>query len=667
MAELIKIVADAFKKAGLTINKAKSEFCQRRIKYLGFIISEKGWEIDPEKIDAILNYARPRTVRDARRFLGMLNFFRRFIPNLSELTAAISALTAEPKKNKVKKRFVWTDEADIAFNKIKTILTSPPILAFPDFSQPFNLHIDASNTAVSGILTQGEEESENVISYFSKKLNSQQARYSAVERELLGLLLSVEKFKGYIEGTKFNVITDCAAITYLKTMKTDGNNRIARWIMNLQNYDMEFHHKKGTLNVLPDALSRAVETLVTTGDNGGDPEYLSLLNEILNCPDDFNNFKICNGKIYKLVLPRETCLADKSRFWKEYLPKSEIPRILLENHDDFGHQGIFKTYQRIKQKFYFPKMYDIVKNYVKSCDICRMSKSDNFRNQPPMGAPKEASYPFEMICVDFLGPFPRSKDGKTSCLVIVDWFSKFSVIHTMPSQDGYKMCKFLEWYFSIFGYSRKIVNDNGPQFTSKNFQRLIEKYEMESLPNAFYHPSNNPAERVNRVIGDTLRAYVGEDHRTWDQYVNLIQSAINSSVHESTGFTPHFVVFGREMSANLQDFQQRSVNDQLNQDFILPEVDVEKVFQRVKENMDKAYERYSHHYNLRSRRQDYNVGDWVFMKTHPKSSKSNHFSKKLHHKKVKVQISGMAGSNVYHVQDIDGKYLGRYSGKDLYK
>jgi hypothetical protein len=196
MIELLEILANCLNNAGLTINKDKSIFCVKKLKFLGFIISEKGWEVDEERIKAIVNYPEPKTIKETRRFVGMLGFFRGFIKNMSELTAPITDLTKKPKGNPVKcPKFKFTPEASEAFRKIKEILVKKPILMFPDFTFPFTIHIDASNVAASGILTQVQNGEERVIYYFSKKFSKQEKKYSSVERELLSLLWSVDRFK----------------------------------------------------------------------------------------------------------------------------------------------------------------------------------------------------------------------------------------------------------------------------------------------------------------------------------------------------------------------------------------------------------------------------------------------------------------------------------------
>lgn len=668
MLELLEIVARALAKAKLTINGEKSELCKSELKYLGYIINQEGWSADPTKVESILNYAAPKSIKDIRRFMGMINFFRTFIPNLSEIAAPITELT-KGVRGKIRK-INWTVEAEAAFKLIKSLLISAPILAFPDFNLPFTIHVDASNFAAGAILTQVQESKERVICYFSKKFNTQQKRYSAVEREMLALFMAAEKFKGYIGGVKFNVITDCNAVTYLRSIKVDGNNRLSRWVMDLQKYDIEFQYRKGAMNVVPDALSRSIEELISTNDAILDPDYLDLFNRVISEPLKFSDYKIFDGKLFKYCPSKDPSTTDSRTHWKEVIPFYDITEVLYNNHDEMSHQGITKTLARIRQKYFFYKMYPIVRDYINNCESCKMAKAANYLNKPPMGAPKKANRPWEVLSFDFLGPFPRSYKGNTSALVVVCCFSKFVFIHPMPSQKSDKMIEFLDnQIFNTFGSCKQIICDNGKQMKSKVFMELIEKRGIELLSNAYYHSQTNPTERVNRVIGDSLRACLTGDQRVWDEYTGIIQAAINSSIHEATGKTPYFIVFGKEMIVTGKDYEHRAANEILNQTEGITETEVnhEILYNLVKNNIDKAFTNSKHRYNLRTRKPNWKIGDIAYKTNYILSNKGNYFSAKLAPKKVKARIVEITGSNTYRLEDMKGKNLGVYSAKDLFK
>ena len=210
---LIRIVAERLTQAGLTINLAKSKFCQTKIKYLGYVLSEQGLSMDASKIQPILDYPTPKCVKDIRRLLGLGGFYQKFIAKYSEIVTPISNLL-----KKDRRKFSWTEEANIALEKLKSALVSGPVLANPDFSLPFVIETDSSDLAIGAVLVQMHGGVRKTIAYFSKKLSSTQRRYSATERECLAVLLSIEHFKHFVEGTPFIVQTDAMSLTFLQSM-----------------------------------------------------------------------------------------------------------------------------------------------------------------------------------------------------------------------------------------------------------------------------------------------------------------------------------------------------------------------------------------------------------------------------------------------------------------
>ena len=183
-------------------------FCQRKIKYLGYIITEDGLSIDPEKIKAVLDYPIPKSVKDIRRLLGIAGFYQKFINQYSDITAPISDLLKKGKK------VLWTEDANCAFLKLKSALVTAPILANPDFEMPFIIETDSSDQAIGAVLTQIQKGERKCLAYYSKKLSSTQRRYSATERECLAVLLSIENFRHFVEGTRFVVQTDAMSFLH---------------------------------------------------------------------------------------------------------------------------------------------------------------------------------------------------------------------------------------------------------------------------------------------------------------------------------------------------------------------------------------------------------------------------------------------------------------------
>jgi RNase H-like domain found in reverse transcriptase/Integrase zinc binding domain/Reverse transcriptase (RNA-dependent DNA polymerase)/Integrase core domain len=656
--EKLSEVANKLKGANLSINLEKSHFCRSELTYVGYTLDEHGLKPNSDKVSAILNLPIPKNLKETRGVIGMAGWYRRFIPNHATLMAPITDLTkGSPKK------FNWTNEANDAFTKLKTILTAEPILTMPNYGKPFVLFSDASDIGVGAMLAQGEGTNQKAVAYFSQKLTPCQRRYSVTERECLAVLLAVEKFRHYLLGSHFTVITDHSALQWLLALKTPVSNRLCRWIMTLQQYDFSVKHRKGSEMAMADGLSRAIETIRL---EPVDDWYRDLSNRIQEDPEKYPDFRLQGTRILKFC-KKESEVPDTDFVWKAVTPKSQIDGVLRDNHDECGHHGVQKTFDRIRQRYYWAKMYQHIKNYVGACETCKKSKISRKVNAEPMGKPREASDPFQIMSIDFIGPLTRSKRGNTSIFVVLDWFSKFVWCLPMRRQCGRKAVEFLEnEVFIKFSAPQEIICDNGPQFKGKLFKDLLSKYSVNPLFSANYHAQNNPVERVNAVIEDSIRVYLGEDQREWDEHLPKIICAINTAVHSVTKFTPHFLVFGREIKTNGTDYCTTAPPDLSN--FVTERLkDMTKVKDIVINNMSKAHTKSAARYNLRKRIKNYQVGDIVYRKNFRLSDASKQYSAKLGDRHIKCVITKKVGSNTYRLANFETKKdVGTFSSKDFF-
>lgn len=239
--ELLNIVAERLRNAKIGISPTKCKFVMKRVKYLGMIIDENGISINNEKISPILDFPAPKSQKQVRRLMGMIGWLRRFIQDFAETTAPITELS----KLQYKEKFVWTTEANEAFEKMKILLTSAPVLATADYSQPFTIHCDCSNVAAGGVLTQIDSNGiERVIAYMSQKLTSAQQKYHTTEKEMLAVLISIEKFRPWIDSCMdVTIVTDHASLVWLQNFK-NPRDRLARWALMLQNIPYKIIHRK---------------------------------------------------------------------------------------------------------------------------------------------------------------------------------------------------------------------------------------------------------------------------------------------------------------------------------------------------------------------------------------------------------------------------------------
>lgn len=682
----LNYVRERLADAGFRISLDKCQFCRPFLSYLGYIVDQQGLRTDPSKITAILDFKSPSTSTEIKRLLGMFSYYRRFIPNFSTVASPITSLLHGTKKGQP---IVWTSQAEESFNKLKTLITSAPVLASPDFNQPFFVQTDASNFGLGAVLFQKLDNQEHPIAFASKTLSVAERKYSATEKELLAVIFGIEHFRGYIEGTKFTVITDCSSLTWLHNLR-EPTGRLSRWCLRLSQFTFEVQHRPGTKNVVPDALSRhfdsnrepnsviAVDTdppdLCTIDIEHWKPDdwYLGMIKKVSENPVDYPDFKVENNRLFKhlpSLLPISTNIPD----WKLVVPTDNRADILFRMHDlpTSGHLGIYKTLARISDFYYWPKLRQSVRKYVANCKICAAHKSVNQSRPGLMGAEKDISYPFQAVSMDLVGPLPKSKSGHQHILVVTDYFTKFVMVHPLRKATTKPIIKYLKDHvFYVFGVPEIVICDNGVQFRSKEFTAFMDSLKINKVwYNCKYHPQANPTERVNRVLITALSSFITDNHRTWDEHLSEVSQALRLATHEVTQIPPSFLVFGRHVPVT-GDFYRTDVDENMfsvkeNSCWSQELSNLPQIFVDVKKRLHQAYEVNSKHYNLRKRSVTHCVGDIVWKKNQFLSDAGNYFSKKLAPKFSACKVIKVISPLVYELSDLDGNPLGRWHVKDL--
>lgn len=669
--EVLGEILHRLRSANLTLNKEKCHLCRSELCYLGYIVDHRGLRVDPQKVEAILKIPVPTNQKTVRQFCGTASWYRRFIPDFSSKMYPLTSLL------KKKQKFVWTDEAQRAFEDIRSALVRAPILACPDFGKPFTISCDASGVGLGAVLSQTGESGENAIAYASRTLTKTEQKYSATERECLAVIWAVEKFRPYVEGTHFTVVTDHYSLIWLHNLK-DPNGRLARWVLRLQPYSFTLVHRKGKEHVVPDLLSRSTledkhGRVSALEKSEGDKWYSKMMGEVQVNGSRYPNWRVKEGILWKRI-PNRCHLEDEDLEWKQVVPKQSRSEILFRCHDaaTAGHLGSQKTYFRVQMKYYWPKLRQDVAKYVSRCRVCQQMKFDQQRPSGLMGAYRGVCKPWVMISADLLGPFPRSSAGYKYLLVVLDTFTKFPLLFPLREATAAAVAKRLEEdVFLMFGIPSYIICDNGSEFIGKKITQLAEEYKVKLLYNAKRHAQANPTERYNKTLGPMLRAYVGDNHRHWDREIHKLGFALRTAKHESTGYSPAFLNFGRELSA---------VNDNAdidNSSGQVPEVetasshgkkleDLRKLYNTVDKKLRESHAKNAARYNLRRRPLQFEEGSQVWKRNFPQSDAPNYFSAKLAPRYTgPFTIMKKISPVIYQLADEEGKSIGRWHVSDL--
>lgn len=666
--------------AGFQLNTDKCKFCRTELEYLGHTVNETGIHTSKRKVAAITEYPAPKTIKQLRRFLGMTSWYRKFIPQFSK--------TAAPLNNLLKKdtRWTWKEPQQTAFNELKQTLTAAPILQHPDFEKPFYLQTDASNYGIGACLFQKDGDKERVVEYASRTLSDVEKRYSVSEKECLAIVDNIERFRHYLEGYHFFVITDHQSLKWFNALK-NPNGRLSRWAMKLQQYDFEISYRRGTLNTVADALSRqpvedapeATAQITPLTEETKCKWYLNKKTAVLTKPDSVPDFCIKNQKLYRHVWNLDDFQDDGEMDpWKLCIPTETRSALIKENHDEAtaGHLGIAKTIYRMALKYYWPGMFRNINAYVKACTSCQKYKASQ-QKTPGQMHPTKSHGPWHSVATDLIGPLPRSKKGNVYLAVFQDKFTKWVEIQPLKKATAQTVCDALtEKVFLKFGCPTSITADNGPQFDSKKFRSLLQEFGVRKIEIAPYTPQANFVERANRTVKTTIAQFCENDQTQWDTHLPELTFAINTAKHESTKFTPAFLNFGRELSIPskvLSSNADSETEDDQIEETTLQDHDarlsrLRDTFKLVRLNLHEASSRQTHYYNLRRRHWQPKIGERVMRKLHLLSNASQQFNAKLAPKfDGPHTIQRIISPVIFILKTTDGKLSKQIHIKDLKK
>lgn len=623
-------VFERLRKAKLTINPEKVKFGVSEISFLGHIISSQGVRVDPDRTASIRSFPAPKDAKGIARFIGMVNFFNKFIPEFSALAAPLNALRKKGCK------FAWGESQQRAFEALKEAIISPPTLRIPDFEKEFVLQTDASSCALAAVLLQDVDGTRQPIAYASRTLSAAEKKASsAYELECLAVLFGVEKFRQYLEHREFLLETDNQALSWLLAHPRQLG-KIGRWIAKITSFKFRVQHIRGTQNVIADTLSRMYEA------NDEDAKDVGCTNLLLDFPLSFGNLSEYQRKdesVNKIIEELESgqsipnvCIKNKVLYQADragnplriILPHSLIDMVFKYFHDCpvGGHLGFWKTYNKILQYFHWRGMYTDIKHRIRSCDTCAVSKPAQ-NTRIGLLASNTPTRPLEKMYLDYVGQLTRTKKGNLFVLVLVDAFSRYTWLSAVRATNTSITISELTRIFQSFGFPKCLITDNASYFVSKTFRNFCFSNGVDHYTLSPYHPQPSYAERFNRNLKACLIAYHANAQNTWDDSLPWLQLAFNSSIHEATDHTPFEVIFKYQPCSPL------ALKWRLDE--LLPGncADTLKVWKDVRDNLKKAHEKVRKTYNTGRYPHTFEVGHLVWCKNHPQSSAVKKLSAKM--------------------------------------
>ncbi|EIE79421.1 hypothetical protein RO3G_04126 [Rhizopus delemar RA 99-880] len=511
-------------KVNLILNPDKCHFAQSTVYLLGFCVDAKGSRLDPRKVTNALTWPRPSSGKEIQRFLGLVNYFRKYLPNISEVTAPLDKLRFEGKLDKL-----WTSEQESAFEKIKALLSSAPLLHHPDLEQPFYVATDASNYSIGAVLYQVVKNETRYIGFMARSLSTSEKNYSTTKRELLAVIFALKKFHPFLWGNPFTLYTDHKALTYLHTQPV-ANAMMINWLDTILDYNFKIIHRPGIQNILPDALSRLFEPEKTLeGDNKTIKTIVT--SQIINS----------NGSILtsRTMMPADLMTP---------VPEDR-QKLLMDTHLE-GHRGAQAIVTALHSDgIHWTKLKEDALEIIRSCPDCQKFNIAKHGYNPLTSIYADA--PWDHICIDTAGPFPTSVQGNQYILLVVDVFTRYCVLKALPDKSSLTIALALRSILSLFGRPKIIQSDNGTEYVNEIVRLYVESSGIDHRLISAYHPRANGI--VERWVGKAKNIlYKRLQGRTedWDLYVDSTQEALNNTHTALHGTRPFSLMFARRPNEN---------------------------------------------------------------------------------------------------------------------
>jgi transposase InsO family protein len=580
----LQVVFKRLENANFRANLHKCFFAQEELEYLGYWLTRRGLQPQPKKVEAILRLTPPKTKRQLRHFLGMVNFYRDMWRMRSHFLAPLSALVSP------KVKFEWRKEHQEAFDKIKTLISKETLLTFPNFNEPFHIYTDASKYQLGAVIMQNEKP----IAFYSRKLNTAQKRYTTGEQELLSIVETLKEFRNILLGQQIIIHTDHRNILYKKL----SSDRIIRWRLLLEEYGPEYVHVSGKDNVVADALSRMeadfsdeiVETNACAqlcafvmsqltrdesyeAPNPGEPEEMAST-FLLESEVEEEKFPMSPSLVQKEQAKDKELQKDISRNPDKYrkrklegaevitrhklivIPKSLQKRIVAWYHHYLAHPGMTRLEATLRETMTWANMRKDIESHVRTCPQCQKYKKVRSKYGKLPAKHAEAAVPWKRVDLDMIGPYEvKAVNGTFTlrALTMIDPATGWFEVKDVPDYTASStQSAFDDVWLSRYPRPEIIGFDGGSEF-KQVFDEMRRNYGIKKKVTTAYNPqANGIIERVHLVLADALRTYELQEreldpHDPWSSLLASASFAIRSTYHTTLRATPAQLVFGRDM------------------------------------------------------------------------------------------------------------------------
>jgi transposase InsO family protein len=674
--QVVREVLRRLREYKLFLKPEKCDFERPQVEYLGLIVGQGHAEMDPVKVAGVKEWPKPTCKREVQAFLGFVNFYRRFIKDFSHHARPLFDLTKKGEE------WSWKTAQQDAFEKLKALITSAPVLDFPDEEKPFRLEADSSDFATGAVLSQlAADQKWHPIGFYSKSLSAVERNYEVHDKEMLAIMRALGEWRHLLEGArhKVEIWTDHKNLEYFRSAKK-LNRRQARWSLFLSRFEYELHHRPGRTMGKADALSRRADH----GDGSADNEEIVLLNPelfairaletvewtgeekaIMEAVREGNRKGLQEEAVATIAreLKKTKGTTPHAAEWrleqgvllfrgKVYVPNdTDLRRRIVAQHHDTkvaGHPGRWKTLELVSRNYWWPRMSHYIGNYTKTCDLCLRTKTIH---QPPLGQLHPLEIPqgrWEQISVDFIVELPDAH-GFDAVMNVVDTLSKrahFIPTHTTVTAEGAARL-FLHHVWKLHGLPLRVVSDRGTQFVANFTKELYRLLGIKLASSTAYHPqTDGQTERVNQELEQYLRLFTNERQSDWDDLLPLAEFQYNNRVHASTQSTPFALDTGRHPRMGFEPRTGPSKVESANEF----QDRMKSALEEARSALTKAQEEMRTYYDRKRRpTPQYKPGERVYLDAD--DIRTTRPSSKLAHKRLgPFEILKAIGSHAYRLK-----------------
>ena len=562
-----RTILEDVKRAKFTLNALKCSFFQTEIKYLGHVISADSIALDPTRISAIVSLQPPNNVKALRSFIGMVQFCSRFMCNLNVILAPLYELLRDDQP------LHWSSQCQSAFDEVKSIFSSPPILYTPSKDEQFILETDASDIGIGGCLKVKKGHDEYIVGFCSKKFTESELKWNIVEKEAFAVVYNVRHFEHFLVGCRFIVRCDNRVVTNLQNKQHPCNKKLLHWTLELSEYDYTVTHIPSKNNSISDCLSRvsSISPVYHLDNHVSHVDFIAEQQNDVECAAAFQYIEQ-ERRGYDVTLlgalkyfRKHLKVVNGILVWKDkvVVPTKLRSGVLKLCHDHpcSGHFATRRTLEKFQEKYFWPNAFDDVSNWVRSCQSC------NTFNPPRSGyikaplQPIESDGRFSLVCYDLAGPFlPITPRGNRYALIIADHFTHWPEFVALPNIEAVTIANALiDHWCCRYGIPERFHSDGASNVHGTVIRELNNYLGINKSKSSRLHPQGDGlSEAFVKQMKSCIQKQVNKHGSDWDVYLQPTAFAIRSNTTYNSKYSPSELMLGAKLTQPVDRFVSTS-------------------------------------------------------------------------------------------------------------